>query len=419
MTTIFSRLTTRPKQRKAPRVTVSKSPYKSMTAEPSTAHVLLSLKMFVSHCMAPSRQESESMRLLKRSVAEEDAPHPDHFARTQTNHKATTQILQITEQRRWSDFKSCSDDQCADQSRSESACCATVNFDIRGTRLPSSTTLTGSRYITEHTALSDQCLATGKCEVQFWITADFIANPGTNRVPSMPRTIICPLDLSFPPSSVQVQPSNTTAKQHTRIHFKESCNSIFAYCGYSRHLPRQPAEIRFDFPQAAPLPLVRSGPSGQHTFTLPITITITIPSPTSAADATRTTLLRHHLQQKGLERMVSLAACWRTRQRFSIGPAAADHTITKESLSNVAKDINLDFPPFYVLNGSRQEEHTATTYVDLTVPEAAMSKCSYGAELLEIAHSLNLVLSTKGLEMASMPLLPASTAKMWADCSLS
>lgn len=328
------------------------------------------------------------------------------------------QILQSTERRRWSDFASYPNDHNRDKDSPDSTCCSTVTFNTSGVRLPSSEILTGSRYITEHTALSDQHLVTGKCKVKYWITAEFIPNISTQNVPNVPQITSCPLDLSFQPSAIDISPVTATAKQSTRLRFSESCNSVFAYCGYSRFTSRQPANICFNVSEAPAIPLTCRGPDGQHAFNLPITMSVTIPPPRSAVDATRSTLLRHQLLQKGLESIISLTAYWHTLQHFSAGAAATDHTITSDLSHLVAKDMKLDFPPFYVSKNQYGDEYTATTYIDITVPEALVSSCSFDSKLLEISHSLNLTLSTRKLE-ASVPLLPACTAKMQVDCALS
>lgn len=148
-------------------------------------------------------------------------------------------------------------------------------------------------------------------------------------------------------------------------------------------------------------------------------MTITIPTLVSAAGATKSTLLRHHLRQKGLESIVSLSAYWHEDQRFSAGALAKDYTIMNKTSQMIAKDTKLDFPPFYTLDEEHGEEYTATTYVDLVVPRTLASSCSFGSELLRISHSISLVLSTKKLEVASFSLLPSYMAKMQADVSLS
>ncbi|KAK5077663.1 hypothetical protein LTR70_009543 [Exophiala xenobiotica] len=333
-------------------------------------------------------------------------------------HAASQKILQCSERRRWSDFASYPDDHNRDKGSPDSTCCVTVAFNTSGVRLPSSEIFTGSRYITEHTALRDQRLVTGKCKVKYWITAELIPNISTENVLNVPQITSCPLDLSFQPSAIDVSPVTATAKQSTRLRFSGSCNSVFAYCGYSRFTSRQPADICFNVSRMPAIPLTCRGTNGQHEFTLPITMSITISPPRSAVDATRSTLLRHQLHQKGLESMVSLTAHWHTLQHFSAGAAATDHTITSDLSNLVAKDMKLGFPPFYVSKKQHGDEYTATTYIDIAVPEALVSNCSFDSKLLEISHSLNLTLSTGKLE-ATVPLLPAYTAKMQVDCALS
>jgi len=329
-----------------------------------------------------------------------------------------SQILQITERRMWSDFTSCHSDRSTDKGSLRSSCCTTVAFNTSNIRLPSPALLTGSTYVTEHTALSDQHLVTGKCEVQYWITAELIPKTNSEGVLNVPLTTSCCLDLSFQPSKIHISPATATAKQSTRLRLSESCNSVFSYCGYSRSAPRQPARIRFNVSQAPPIPLTCRGSDGQHAFTLPVTMSITIPSPRSAVDATRSVLLRQLLLQKGLIDVTSLTAHWRTSQHFSVGATATEHMITSDLSHLVAKEMKLDFPPFYVSESRSECEYTATAYIDIAVPEALVSSCSFGSKLLEISHSLNLTLSTRKLA-TSVPLLQASTAKMQLDCALS
>jgi len=235
----------------------------------------------------------------------------------------------------------------------------------------------------------------------------------------MPRIVSSPLDLSFRPMSVHLEPSITVSKPPTRLRFKESCNSVFAYCGYSRYTPCQSANITFNIPKMAPLPLMRSAGHDQPTCVVPLTMTITIPSPASSADAMRSTLLRHHLLQKGLKGIVSLSADWHTNQCFSIGAAATDHTITTRLSRAIAGKVDLDIPPFYLQSTEQGEEYTATTYVDLTIPKALISDCSLESNLLKTTHMLDLALSTSKMQMGSVLLLPACSARMTADCSLS
>ena len=301
-----------------------------------------------------------------------------------------------------------------------SVSCAKVTFNTSGIKFPSSTTLTGSRYVTEHTALSDQHLVTGKCEVQYWMTADILSETATDITIHPNNSTIHPLMISPSLASVGISPSSSMAKQHSRLRFKQSRNSFFAYFGCSTTLPRQWPTICFSTDISSSIRLRERGPNGQYYFSLPIVISITTLQSTSGADATRSTILQHYLRQKGLEGVVYLTgAQWRTAQRFSAGAGAVatDHTITNVNSRAIVQDTKLDFPPFYVLKTKHGEEYTATTYVDITVPHALLSSPSFGSDLLSVSHNLDLVLSTRKLD-TSMTLLPSCTAKMQIDCAL-
>lgn len=316
---------------------------------------------------------------------------------------------------RVSDLNKSTDCSKASRGRGSVVLTAYLNLGVPS-RLPSTTTLSGSRYITKHTALSDQHLVKGRCDIRYWVTTDIDDTRGDERQLQAPYPVSTPLELRLPSSFICIEATRGIAHSQTCYGLKAGYNYISARCGFLRAMSRHTAQLIFDVPELSSIPIA----SGQS-FKLPVNLTVTLPRPVSSKETLRNTLTRHHLLRQGLRELVFATIQWQTATCFSVGSRHPDHSIRSAVRYAVTFGLVVDFPPFYPVAGNNfnSESYAATAVIELTLPNAVLSGCSYDSELFRRSHTLHLELITKKLEIGSMLVLPQTSATLDVKCMLS
>ncbi|KAJ9659394.1 hypothetical protein H2198_003123 [Neophaeococcomyces mojaviensis] len=281
--------------------------------------------------------------------------------------------------------------------------------------------LSGSTYITEHTALSDQHLVRGRCDIQYWLTAEFISDI-TGATPK-PNSFNRVLDLPFQPTFIALDSSTSIAKTPARFRLKESCSTISSTLGLTKTICQWP-QIIFEIPKVIPqnLNCHQIARRKLYKFTMPLATTITIPSPRTAAQATSSTVLRHLLIQRGLRDIISIRPHFRKQITFGVGKRTPGHSVTKDNTEDIQVDpacVNMYFPPFYAEQTKDGDAYTAVIELELSIPESCLPSCSYESELLKVRYTLELDVTAQKVQNSGMVLMPECTARLESKCFVS
>lgn len=286
--------------------------------------------------------------------------------------------------------------------------------------LPKSGTLTGRTWISEHTALSDQHIATGKCDVEYWVEFDDLIGPEHSYKSCTSISPVLLSDLDVSPSSIEVKQITTKAKRQNGRLMQASVAGISKALGLSTltQCPYPNLTFQLSDGRTQQLQHFEGEMSRSHILTLPLLVSIQLPQPTSGQHAMSLTVLRHRLLQRGVVDFGVFTAKFIVKRRFGVGLPDKGYTINKENACVVAEDAIIDLPPFYPHNSKDGEVLAATTEIKLNIPDHLLRNCTTTLDLLQISQSLSLDIRTKQLDAELPGLLPAYSTRLVTNCCL-
>lgn len=286
--------------------------------------------------------------------------------------------------------------------------------------------ISGSKYVTQSTALNDQHLISGRCQVIYCIEARFILTRGPCHyaAPNNMRECVGQLSKS---SILKLQPSPSTvrlvplrkvlkgedgcleveAKCSNVLRMKKQCQ--FFMSGSSRQLQVQP-KILFSILRSLSQNCMVAPSSGStSTFLIPVTMTVSLPNTNTSTPANIDPIvsaLRQQLTISGFSNVVAVASTWHTKYAFTTNPSMPEdenrieqHTVRQENRA-------LKFPPFYEITSN---QYTATADLEISVPAGLPATSRNG--LLDIQHFLSLAFIVGEEETSSLSVSSSSMSK--------
>lgn len=339
--------------------------------------------------------------------------------RSQVQHKvAVKKILHSTELRKWSDFQKHQRGKNSEGSSAAIRYFCDLVFPIdqssdsrhpsKKARLLPSIDIRASKYVTQSTALNDQHLVSGRCEIIYCVEARFLFSDGRHQYTSMTHTGDVSAQLARN-SVVSLQPSpsmirlippckllkgeagsfevQAEAKGSNVLRMKKQCQSLLSVA--SHQTTTQP-KVLFSIQQSlAQNHLVTTSAASTSTFVIPVTLTVTIPS-TAASTNTDPGVdtLRQCLTKSGFPNLVTVASTWHTKYTFTNSPDSPSEPDNTMESSTVRRDSRvLKFPPFYEISKS---QYTATADLEVSVLAGLPTTSNDG--LLKVQHFLSLAL---------------------------
>ena len=259
-----------------------------------------------------------------------------------------------------------------------------------------SMSLSGSTFITQSTVLTDQHRFEGRCDVLYWLTAEF------KKQGAVTKSFCQCIDIERVSEALLLTALPLSSKQLECVAAPTSW-SILRKIWSSERKPSKPT-LQLSLP--SDLGSVRdsqqtAGVKGQS-VTIPITVSLRLP-PQSAIVFLEDGVLHHGLS-------ADVTAKWHTRKAFatagllqSSGNKPTPARISKNTI--VVQQGNLLFPPLVchrdqghqsLENGAiaRPIVYSTTDFFQLLLPETVTSP-SVSTDLLRISYELELVVSFK------------------------
>ena len=271
-------------------------------------------------------------------------------------------------------------------------------------------TLTGTTFVTQSNVLSDQHKVFAKCNVLYWITAEF------RRHQLVTKQVSHPVEITKLSSALQVRASTTHAADYLECTAVPGSWSVIRKSWPVRSRKASIPTLSFRVPSELGKLAAKDSEKGTsyQSMTIPIMVSLTVP-PHSATDPLHDATIQGGVQD------VEVTAKWHTSKIFSTGslrhPASARRHQPWIYKSTVVEQKSvLCFPPFYheVNQYRRQAEdpfvYSAMVSLRLVLPDTIASP-SVSTDLLSISYRLELLISYKPPSRSSLG-LAACTAKM-------
>lgn len=308
------------------------------------------------------------------------------------------QIFEISKEKRCADFHTPS----PSKGPSDGASFADVTFCVLpkpGSVNPEShqsfvpsMRITGETYITTSDVLSSQQLVKGRCDVIYWIEAEFFLNR------ECVRKLQCPVDISKASAPLQLQVTAKSKAEHVGAQIKplkwHMMKRGWPFRSKKRMLPKMTVHL----PKKLGLVYSAKARSDSRFQIVPVPLIFNVEQ-SAAGDR------GIHDMMGNLLPKVSVAAIWHTHKVFSATNLANRHTernsvqsckISKRSV--VKQKQTLDLPPFYqkhvgqTLAGDSEKEFSATANLELLLPDTVKSP-SINTGLLRVSYELELLIS--------------------------
>lgn len=283
---------------------------------------------------------------------------------------------------------------------------ASLSFPIteQAHGIPSSACLRGSTYVTEHTALRDQHLVQGQCDVLYWITATTIDNRPSP--PAKPEHVLsCIGVVVTPPSQIALQPISTIATTSQSINLRRMLGVSYRQSSPPKIMMRI-SEARIQ------LSISRKDISATHSIRLPIEMRIAMARSSQAA------LIQDALRRE-VKDFLSGKAQLLLNQRFGSRTEKQDHVIHQTKVQHSTKLQHIDVPPFYVSRDGDMDVFTSVAELMLDVPSIHLQVSSCDLSLLQLSYVLNLELTTRKLVGHDCTLLSSHSCKLRIPCGIS
>lgn len=287
--------------------------------------------------------------------------------------------------------------------------------------------ISGSKYITQSTALNDQHLVSGSCDVVYWIEARFVPSTSSSDNVNDQRRLLrsSALNLKPSPNRVRLAPPRSSlkgenkrmeveAKTSNAVRLRKQCQSLFS--GASRQSQVQP---RFMFSIEDSLShdhMLIATSTSTSTFVLPLTMTVFMPPNSSGSATSPNDTLRKYLISSGFPNAITVTSTWHTKYQISASPASSDSEDEMEKSTVRHHGHVLRLPPFYQSTGS---QYTATAELEISVPAGLAVTSDNG--LLAVQHFLHLGIKIGEEEKSTSHSTPVShaagmTADMRVEC---
>jgi len=245
---------------------------------------------------------------------------------------------------------------------------SSYNGDVDG--FVPSMSLTGSTYITRVTAIRDRHLVEGRCDVVYWLEAEFV-HSGSGHVV---RRLSCPVDVSSLHTPLQVEVSSNQQSESVEQSAKPQTRSLRSFGFHSQpqlsvSVPRKLGFILSDSSRLA---------TGCRRLSIPVSVEVRLP-----ANARRQaqSILSDSLK-------CSIKTQWYTRRVFSTGSSTIESVVKSDTVST--QKLALALPPPY---SSTLADSSYTTHMELNLllPESATNP-SISTDLLSISYTLDLAM---------------------------
>ncbi|KAK5308641.1 hypothetical protein LTR99_001617 [Exophiala xenobiotica] len=233
-----------------------------------------------------------------------------------------------------------------------------------------SMSLTGSTYITRVTAIRDRHLVEGRCDVVYWLEAEFVHSRSGHVV----RRLSCPVDVSSLHTLLQVEVSSNQQSESVERIAKPQTRSLRYFGSHS-----QP-EVLVSVPRKLGFMVSDSSRLATGCRKLSIPVSVNIRAPTNARRQAQS------LMSDSLK--CSVKTQWYTRRAFSTGSLAIESVVKSDTVST--QKLALTLPPPY---SSTLSDSSYTTHMELNllVPESATNP-SISTDLLSISYTLDLAM---------------------------
>lgn len=234
-----------------------------------------------------------------------------------------------------------------------------------------SMSLAGHTYITHVTAIRDRHLIHGKCDVVYWLEAEFIQSASNQVV----RRISCPVDVSSlqTPLEAEVSAPDHRSSAIERV-AKPQTRTLRLITS-----PSQP-EVNVQMPKKLGYVLSDSSrlATGCRSLSIPVTVNVKIPPRARRQTASQIESLK-----------CAVKAQWYTRRTFTTGPSAVESTVDSATVST--QRLSPVLPPLY--NSTTEKDTTYTTQMELhlLLPETATGS-SISTDLLNVSYTLDLAM---------------------------
>ncbi|KAL6245089.1 hypothetical protein RBB50_007864 [Rhinocladiella similis] len=245
-----------------------------------------------------------------------------------------------------------------------------------------SMSISGSTYVTRVTAIRDRHLVQGRCEVLYWLEAEFVKSRN-NDDHHVVRRLTCPVDISSPNTPLEVEvPSakHSSTSSIKRIAKPQTwsttlrCLSSQSQPQVSVTLPRKLGYIVCDSSRLA---------TGCRRLSIPVSVNVKkLPTHThthTGAMSYTTGSLK-----------CSIKSQWYTRRSFNTGSSAVGSSVNSDTVST--HKTTLVLPPLYSSPGS-EDDSTYTTAMDLSLllPESSTIP-SVSSDVLSVSYNLDVAM---------------------------
>lgn len=308
------------------------------------------------------------------------------------------QIFEISKEKRRADFstsspsKGSSDvDSFADVTFCVLPKPGSVNPDSHQSFIPS-LCITGETYITTSDVLSSQQLVKGRCDVIYWIEADFRHKKQTV------RKLQCPLDISKASAPLQLQVTARSKTGHIAVPIKPLKWPMMKRGWPLKSRKRMIPKMTVHLPKDLGLVYAAKARSDSQFQIVAVPLIFNVEQP-AASDRSIHDMMGNLLPK------VSVEAIWHTHKVFSATNLANGHSernsvqsckISKRSV--VKQKQRLELPPFYqkqvgqTFAGDADNDFSATASLELLLPDTVKSP-SIGTRLLRVSYELELRIS--------------------------
>lgn len=281
---------------------------------------------------------------------------------------------------------------------------AHISFPVtdRCHNAPSSATFQGTTYVTEHTALSDQHLVNGNCDIVYRVIATTSPDIRKPRCSRKPCVLNCTGVVSLPPSRLSIDSTHAIAKAKNSI----SARSLFKPS--TTRLPRPKVTLRVPETHVK-LNNTRKGPVAAQQIRVPLEIHITMARSSNAA-------LLQDLLRRAVRDFLSAKAQFVVNRRFGPRTDQQTHTIRHIETHRLPELQHIDVPPFYVSDDGEIISYTSVAELVLEIPSAYTQVSSSDLGILHISYILHIELTMKKLAYDGCALLQSHSCKLWVPC---
>ncbi|KAI1617888.1 hypothetical protein EDD36DRAFT_425179 [Exophiala viscosa] len=233
-----------------------------------------------------------------------------------------------------------------------------------------SMSLKGNTYVTQVTATTNRHLVQGRCDVVYWLEAEFLQSASSKVV----RKVTCPVDVSSLQTPLEAEVASQShfslveriAKPHMRA--LRLINS-HSQPEVSIHMPKKLGYILSDSSRLA---------TGCRSLCIPVSVNVRIPPHARRQAQSQIDSLR-----------CSVKTQWYARKTFTTGHSAVESrvdsaTVSKQTLAPV-------LPPLYNSTSNKDTMYTTQMELNLLLPESTTGP-SVSTGLLKVSYTLDLAM---------------------------